>query len=516
MTEKIDIVTTIFQSKEPVTLTEIARFLNVQAQQIGQQVNRLKKDGLLDETEKDRYILSDKGEEWLAKEREKAQKLLSSRPSSIGTGSSVEKESGEDEPLDEEEDDGAGGPTVGAGQTSESNTPTRPLPSESDAKLTEYDFFYQLGVQLGIDPNFSGIVTRHVWNGGKYDDLEWVHKAFGEMQVRPDIVTRWWNAWRSFLNRKVAPELITKIRKEGSNPEGHIEDDSGQTGNGVQKNIEELRKSFTHIIIDDVPVFVGEGNGNMTYDDAKRLCEMRTAAKARGAAAVQANPPPPQNTLADQINLLKALAEIVGGNGNNKGKSYLVVPGEEGGSAEIREIEPGQPIVAPAPVAQQAPGKTFLIDNGEVTEIEPGRPYVKIIREKDQNSGDNPGGGGRRPILFLNPNTNMIEEWDPSKGPIMVNKPPTQESSQPLIQMTGLDGKPVNLSLSTYFALEEHKEKMQEKKESHEMKLGLTKEFKNLLSKGAKAFAHMSGEDTEEDENLSLPPPTIESGGAQE
>ena len=93
----------------------------------------------------------------------------------------------------------------------------------------------------------------------------------------------------------------------------------------------------------------------------------------------------------------------------------------------------------------------------------------------------------------------MVEQWDPSKGPFMI--PQADEapaSKQPVIQLKGADGELMNLDLSTYFALDEHKEKMKQKREGFEMKQGLAKEAKTLLSKGIRAFSHMAGESEEE------------------
>ena len=86
MPDKIDIVTTINSADEPITLSEVAKKLHTTASSMGQQILRLKKEGLLDETDTNHYVLSDKGKQWLQSEVDKAAKVLKSTVPAAGMG----------------------------------------------------------------------------------------------------------------------------------------------------------------------------------------------------------------------------------------------------------------------------------------------------------------------------------------------------------------------------------------------------------------------------------------------
>ena len=381
----------------------------------------------------------------------------------------------------------------------EQDQSTEKFQSEVDAGLDDFNVFYQLGLQVGVEQKLCQVVARHVWKGGRYDDLVWVRKAFGEMVVRADLADRWWQAWRTHLGADVKGELITKMRKEGANSEKPIEDDSGQNGSAAARNMEDFKKTLTHSIIDDVPKFMGEGEGDMTYEDAKKLCEIRAASKAKAGTVATVTPAQPVDPTMQALKILETLVPLIKGDGTGRPKAFMVTPSEDGGPVEISEIDPDKPIVAPSPRVQQIPGRTFVVEeDGVVTEVDAGKPYVKIVKEKALVPSGGQG-GAQNGFFFFNPRTRMIEQWDPSKGPFMIpqaDEPPA--SRQPVIQLKGADGELMNLDLSTYFALDEHKEKMRQKRDGFEMKQGLAKEAKTLLSKGIRAFSHMAGESEDE------------------
>jgi biotin operon repressor len=501
--EKIDIVTTIAGAGQPITLTEVAKALGSTSTAMGTQIKRLKTEGLVDETEKDRYILSDAGGTWLEDQRVKARRLLNSLPAAVGIGvsggRSQEEAETEDPPDPPGEDDPPppppGSNPAGPPQTRENSSKGSPLLSEAGAQLTDYDFFFQLGIALGLSENLAAIVTAHVWRGGKYDDLKWVRNAFGEMQVRADIASRWWQAWRTHLDAVAAPEMIHKVAQEGRDSSVKLNADSGSDSGSSSSSFSERKKTWTHVIQDGTPAYVGEGHGDMTYDDALELSKSQAASRARGSGAAATQPQSSENTLQSQVEILKTLVELITNNNGSKAKAYMVSYPEEGGGPTIEEVEPGKPIAPPAPRVLEAPAKTFLVnEKGETEEIEPGRPYIKVIHAGPQD-GDRGGGRNGQPIMFFNPNTQMIEPWDPSKGPIIINPPKQEESKAPVIQVKGADGELMTLPLSVYFQLEEHKEQMQQKRQGHEMRMGMAKDVRGLITKGMRAFGRMSGEE---------------------
>jgi hypothetical protein len=513
MADKFDIVSTINSAGAPITMTEIGAALQVTAQTLGAQMARLKKDKFLNEIEKDRYVLSEKGIAWMEGEKVKARRTLGVLPKAVGGGTeSPPPPAGPEDPEDPGDSERQH-PVVGTPETKTSDPSDENIMSEASAGLTDYNLFFKTGIRLGAEKELSAVITEHVWRGGSYEDIDWVWKALSSMQVRRDIAKRWWESWRSHLMQSANPELAAKVAAQSKPPE-----DSPNLGGAVDdqpavKAFLEKRKAWTHILIDDVPTFVGEGKGDMTYEDAKSLAEVRATAKARGVPAAGAAVTSPDDVLERQIKLLTALASIIKGDGSGTPKSYLVTPSDEGGPAEIREIEPGQPIVAPAPRNQPAPTKTWVVneEDGTTQEIDPGKPFVIIRKEKAVVPAD--GGGKPGSFFFLNPATQSIESWDPSKGPFMMPRPAPAASSEPVVNMgIGPDGKQVMFNLSTYFALEEHKEKLAQKRESFEMKQGLVKDARALMSRGIKAFSRMSGE--EEEGFGELPPPVVPPGGA--
>ena len=266
------------------------------------------------------------------------------------------------------------------------------------------------------------------------------------------------------------------------------------------KTASEKKKTFTHILTDDVPVYVGEGQGDMTYEFAEELAKTRTAAKARGggAATGAVQPQSPNDQLKSMADTIKTLLDVV--RGNNQGKTYVIKPSEDGGPAEIEEIQPGAPIVAPAAKPQQLPGRSYYIDDdGEAKEVDPGRPLVIIKKEKPAAGGDNSLGPVRTYMIDKNTGEKTLVE---AGAPIIIiQKPEATQGNQPVIQLgNDAQGKPQMIDLATYFRMEEHKEGLAQKREKHDMQLGLLKEGKKLISKGMRAFAHMSGEEPVEEE----------------
>lgn len=76
MPTKIEIMATINNHADPIDLTAIASFLRANPTSMGPQISRMKKEGLLDEVVKDRYILSPQGELYLKEARDSAASIL--------------------------------------------------------------------------------------------------------------------------------------------------------------------------------------------------------------------------------------------------------------------------------------------------------------------------------------------------------------------------------------------------------------------------------------------------------
>jgi len=138
--------------------------------------------------------------------------------------------------------------------------------TQETAGTSEYEIFKSLGRRIGVVGELIGVVAEHVWSGGDYEDVNWVWKALGEMDIRADQRKRWWNAWRSHLGKAIPPDLKEEVvGKDGEEP--------GQAG--------ALKKSPNdYILVEDEPVRVGDGLGDYSLQDAKDILAVK-ALKSR-------------------------------------------------------------------------------------------------------------------------------------------------------------------------------------------------------------------------------------------
>ncbi|MBA7599319.1 hypothetical protein ES703_06351 [subsurface metagenome] len=138
--------------------------------------------------------------------------------------------------------------------------------TQETAGTSEYEIFKSLGRRIGVVGELIGVVAEHVWSGGDYEDVNWVWKALGEMDIRADQRKRWWNAWRSHLGKAIPPDLREEVvGKDGEEP--------GQAG-------APKKSPNDYMIVEDEPVRVGEGLGDYSLQDAKDILAVR-AIKSR-------------------------------------------------------------------------------------------------------------------------------------------------------------------------------------------------------------------------------------------
>jgi len=137
--------------------------------------------------------------------------------------------------------------------------------TEETAGTSEYEIFMSLGRRIGVTGDLIRVVAEHVWSGGDYEDVDWVWKALGEMDIRADQRKRWWNAWRSHLGKAIPPNL---------------KEEMGGKGEEVGQAVSAKRPPNDYILIDDEPVRVGEGLGDYSLQDAKDILAVR-AIKSR-------------------------------------------------------------------------------------------------------------------------------------------------------------------------------------------------------------------------------------------
>ncbi len=301
--------------------------------------------------------------------------------------------------------------------------------TEESLKTTEYQQFIEFGKAHGVVP--MALITQtasHIWRGGDFRDLTWVWKGLTEMGIRSDLAQRWFHSWRSFLHQAIPPHLVSVTTSQIA------------AGATPAKEAAEIGKGKRDYILDanGLPLYVGEGVGDLDRDDAVKLSALRQVALARGGGQVaQGGQPATMGTMADEMTkVFNAVTAFLGP--QSKGKSYIVKPGE--GGYEVEEVDEGKPTVITSPgQGSGTPSPSFLIDaDGNVTEAAAGRPIV--IKQATQP----PSSPGKTYLVRQTAEGFVTEEFEAGK-PIIINAPASPSSSMPMLPfpVIGSDGQPV-------------------------------------------------------------------------
>jgi len=239
--------------------------------------------------------------------------------------------------------------------------PTTPqdVGADTESKLKYYG-------QLATVPPDVILAAVELIQTGDPEDLDEVWKHMTEMDVPIAARRRWWHLWRNYLKQAIPPGLKEKV----SGPAEEAEE-----GGGEAVSVGAKERGRDYIIVDDLPVFVGAGQGDFSLKDAKDLVGMRSIkARFSGQAGGGAQQFAPRD-------LLDIIEKIYAGRGNaTPAKSYVVTQGEEG--AVVQEVEQGKPMVLEQP--KSAPPATYFVDNeGNVRQAQPGEPIV--IKQQPAN-----------------------------------------------------------------------------------------------------------------------------------
>lgn len=336
---------------------------------------------------------------------------------------------------------------------------------EETLGTTEYQRFIHLGKITGVSPpELIKQTADHIWNGGDFRDLDWVAKAFIEMGIRKDLRERWFHSWRSSLHQGVSPTALALLET----------DDESK---GKPKSKTEGRGGRSYILdADDKPVFVGEGLGDMWYEDAKELALVRA-----GRGKVTAGAQTPGSMADEMVKMFTAFKEFMGE--KSQGKSYMVRPGEEG--IQVEEVDPGRPMILNYPQGDNKQRQSFFVGpDGEVQEVQPGQPI--IIK---QPAPAVPAGGVQ---YLVDKQTGQVTQVQPGQPIVIQASPPQPQYPYTPIEMKDKDGNPMVLDLSTFIRLEEHKDKQRRDQETHETKQEIAKSFKDLIGKATSALGHIA------------------------
>jgi len=109
---------------------------------------------------------------------------------------------------------------------------------------------------------------------GDFRDLVWVWKGLTEMGIRHDLAQRWWHSWRSYLHQAIPTELAASVGVQP--PTEKTAEAKAEIGKGKRDYI---------LDANGLPLYVGEGVGDLDHDEAIRLSALRQAVLARGGTA---------------------------------------------------------------------------------------------------------------------------------------------------------------------------------------------------------------------------------------
>ncbi len=339
-------------------------------------------------------------------------------------------------------------------------------PSMIGEGVTPRQKFEEIGQLIGIRPERITLATRLVWSGD-FNDLVWVWNALGQADIDVDLRRVWVNSWRAHLKKGIPPELELQLVGKAKEVESEQATEE-KTRGGISYRLDE----------NDIPFYVGDGLGDLTYHDAVDLAKIRAAAR-RPVPGAQTSAP--QSTADEIIKIVTAVKELTGEKGQ---KSYVVTQGEQG--AVVREVEPGQPLVVPSPTASRA--ATYVVDGGEVRELKPGEPLV--IKQQAAAPPTS-----KTFVVRQTSEGIVAEEHDLSK-PIIINPSPSpslpgfpfpvmDSDGKPVL---GSDGQPVYANIEPMLKYMGFQGEQRRADERHVALMGLAQTVKENLPAGVEAF----------------------------
>ncbi len=166
----------------------------------------------------------------------------------------------------------------------------------------------------------------------------------------------------------------------------------------------------------------------------------------------------------------------------------MVTQGEEG--AIVQEVEAGKPVVLSAPQASK-PATTFFVDGeGNVKQVQPGEPVV--IRQQPAQSLPQ-----KTFIVKQTPEGIVAEEHDLSK-PIIINNPAPSANMPPMMPfpvmdgegkpIVGQDGQPVYANLDPMLKYLGFQGEQRRADERHSAFMGLVQTVKENIPDGIQAL----------------------------
>lgn len=316
------------------------------------------------------------------------------------------------------------------------------------------------------------------------EDLVWCWEALKQMDVPMDKRRVWISLWSNYLDQPIPPRYKEEIRG-AKEEDGEKEAERGEAG--------PRKSSRDYMIVDDTPVFVGEGLGEFSMKDAKDIIAIK-AIRSRPQSQPATSPSGQQGLTIDNV---KTIIDMVQAGQGDKGgqKSYIVRQGEEG--VEVEEIEGGKPLVVGG--GGSTPPKTLFVNQeGQLEEIQPGNPIMISRPEPPKSYFVNPKGEVQElrpgePIVvkqatqepsktfYIKPD-GTYEEVAPGQ-PIIINQPAKGGDSIP-VELDDSEGKPmgsVKLQLPDYIKYQKEFTGIRRDEEKHQQLLGIFGEIRKSI-----------------------------------
>ncbi|MDD5700632.1 MAG: hypothetical protein PHU23_01165 [Dehalococcoidales bacterium] len=384
----------------------------------------------------------------------------------------------------------------------DSETPPQEVLKEAEQPTTvisDYQKFMQLGRQSGIvNKELLKATCDHVWRGGDYTDLEWVHAALSQANIQPDVANRWTAYWSSHLKVSLTP----KIRE--------IMDSTRSDGRGGSIEGKPMDMRLTHVINPDngLPLYVGEGAGDYTYKDALEISKQFLASRGRGAS-IGANSS--NQTSSDPYEVAMKLVQMINDAKSEAGvpppaKNYIVKIDADG-NASVDERDPSKPMIVqtkPLGSVEKPPAGALGLTNqvNEITALVQALASLGIVKLPGSDSGNLQ----QVKYVYLDNDGKPIES-QPGQPIVIYKERPISPSSNASLTLQGQDGKDVTFrldQLDTLIRIEDWKNKTRREEESHQNHQDLIKDIRKALPdviKGAGDYFSSSKKDKGGDSN---------------
>lgn len=322
--------------------------------------------------------------------------------------------------------------------------PTTPEDVGADTK-SKLEYYGKLA---GVPPDLI-LATSEIILSGDPEDLERVWEAMTQMDVPIPNRRRWFNLWRNYLKQGIPPELREKVS-------GSLE----VTGEeGEEALLAAKDKGRDYIIADDVPVFVGHGQGDFGLKDAKDIIGMR-ALRSRFAPSAQTG-----------------VGQAAGAGGTTEKVSEILTALEPYINKETSNIDTVKEIIADKLALQR---QEIL---SHIPQLPPGQPsQPKSFVEQLTDFADGLG---------------KLKDTGPTLRSILGVPEPSGNPFTPT-QVIGLDGQPAVMDLTKVLDLRKFLAEEKRSDERHSMLMGLGQAARERVDTFAEAAKEAIAEVREE------------------